>query len=451
MQTIVKKRLFLDFAVRLCLALLLLVCSTNIAHARYAHVVFDAYSGKVLDEKEQHAPRQPASLTKMMTAYLAFEAVRSGQVKWNTRLTVSKKAARQSPSKLGLNPGDTISVQDAVLALITRSANDMAVVLAESLAGNEAKFAAQMTAKAKKLGMTRTTFRNASGLPARGQITTARDMGVLGQALIRDFPSYYKMFATESFTFRGEEIRNHNHLLGNYPGLDGIKTGYIRASGFNLVASAERNCKRVIGVVMGGQSGPWRDRRMEALLDEGFEKLGVARSYAYGTRNSNITIKSDGEEDMPDSTSNQDFTATDDTQSASSAAPAATSSAVTTNMASASTPIPATQMTPIPTTQTTTATSAKSEMESNPADNSWGLQIGAYQSPKYATRIANKIRQSTNLGSAEIRVSDVARGSRRLYRARLVGLSKDEAVRACTTLRKQKIDCKVLSPDNVTS
>lgn len=431
------------------------------AEARYSHIIFDGYSGKVLDERDQHAARKPASLTKMMTIYLVFEQVQHGKVKWNTKLRVSKNASRQSPSKLGLNPGDTISVRDAVMALITRSANDIAVVVAEGLAGNEAKFAAQMTAKARKLGMTRTTFRNASGLPARGQITTARDMGVLGQSLIRDFPDYYKMFNTESFVFRGEEIRNHNHMLKYYPGLDGIKTGYIRASGFNLVASAEREGKRLIGVVMGGTSTSWRDRQMQKLLDAGFEKLGVKKAYAaYPVASKQSpAIKSDVEEDIPDSVADKDFTAQPD-QTVTTLTPSTSDTSSGTTVIQ--TAQPATPSS-IGGTDTTSITIATLESTSPPLEtaepaasqestaNNWSLQVGAYKTYNQARKAASMAKRLTTYADAEVKVLQYAKGRKRLYRARLYGLSEEDAQTGCAALKRHKLDCQILSPENKTS
>ncbi len=413
------------------LTFLLLIGFPKDSHARYAHIVFDANSGKVLEEKSQHEPRQPASLTKMMTIYMAFEAVKSGRMQWNDKLRVSKRAARQPPSKLGLNPGDSITLRNAVMALVTRSANDMAAAIGESLAGSEAKFAQNMTAKARRLGMTRTTFRNASGLPARGQITTARDMGVLGQALIRDFPDFYKMFNTTSFVYRGEEIQNHNHLLRNYPGLDGIKTGYIRASGFNLVASAMRGDRRLIGVVMGGRSAPWRDRQMAELLDNGFEKIGIGKTYAayaVSNRTTPTATSNNEQEDIPDQVANQDFTATNETEPAS------------------------TEPASVASNNAEVATQSANSVNNESTETQWGLQVGAYRTLKQAKSAANRAkRHSDALKTAEIKITQVAQGHKRLYRARLMGMDESDAAAACAKLKKRKIDCKVIAPGSTTS
>jgi D-alanyl-D-alanine carboxypeptidase len=219
----------------------------------HASIVIDADSGQVLEEFHADKPCYPASLTKLMTLYLTFSALRQGKLTLNKELRVSARAAGQSPTKLCLKPGGFISVKSAILALVTKSANDAAVVLAEALAGTEPRFAGIMTHTAHHLGMSHTTFRNASGLPNPRQRTTARDLARLANALIHEFPEYYHFFSVRSFVFRGKTIHGHDHLLGRFRGADGLKTGYIRASGFNLVTSAVRDDNRLIGVVIGGR------------------------------------------------------------------------------------------------------------------------------------------------------------------------------------------------------
>ena len=238
-------------------------------------IVIDAETGRVLSEMNADAITYPASLTKMMTLYLTFEALNSGRLGLDQYLPVSSEAASKSPTKLHLVPGDSVQVHDLILGIVTKSANDAAAVLAEGLAGSEPAFADRMTAKARQLGMTSTVYRNASGLPDPEQRTTARDVAQLALALYHDFPREYRYFATREFFFRGRVILTHNHLLDWYEGADGIKTGYIGASGFNLAASAVRNGHRLIGVVMGGASAGSRDREMAALLDQGFAEVGA--------------------------------------------------------------------------------------------------------------------------------------------------------------------------------
>jgi D-alanyl-D-alanine carboxypeptidase len=228
--------------------------------------VVDANSGNVLHATNPDAIRHPASLTKIMTLYLLFEQLEAGKLKLDSPLKVSEHAASQSPTKLGLKPGGTIQVEDAIKGIVTRSANDAAVVVGEAISGDEEEFAKLMTHKARALGMARTVYRNASGLPDDDQVTTARDQSVLGRAIQERFPRYYKYFSTRSFTFRGQRIGNHNNLLGRVEGVDGIKTGYIRASGFNLVTSVHRGNRYLVAVVMGGNSAGSRDARMRDLI-----------------------------------------------------------------------------------------------------------------------------------------------------------------------------------------
>lgn len=243
---------------------------------RYASIVIDAESGQVLHAENADRQAFPASLTKMMTLYMAFEALDLGTLKMSQPLTVSRRAAGMAPSKLGLRPGQTILVKDAVMTLITKSANDIAVVIAEALAGSEADFARLMTKKAQALGMTQTVFRNASGLPNKQQLSTARDMARLAQSLLRHFPDYYKLFSTRSFTYKGRTFPNHNRLLRTYSGTDGVKTGYTHASGYNLVASTVRGNRRLIAVVFGGKTSRSRDKHMAKLLDRGFATIRTA-------------------------------------------------------------------------------------------------------------------------------------------------------------------------------
>ena len=241
--------------VRLCFA----YCLSNSLRPRreaapYAAIVVDGNSGTVLHTSNPDARRHPASLTKIMTLYLLFEQLEAGKLKLDSQLKVSEHAASQSPTKLGLKAGSTIQLEEAIKGIITRSANDASVVVAEAVAGDEEDFAELMTKKAQALGMTRTVYKNASGLPDDDQVTTARDQSILGRAIQERFPRYYKYFSTRSFTFRGQWISNHNRLLGRVEGVDGIKTGYIRASGFNLVTSVNRGNRYVVAVVLGGSS-----------------------------------------------------------------------------------------------------------------------------------------------------------------------------------------------------
>ncbi len=254
----------------------ILLLASPVQAGPYSALVVDPDSGRVLLEENADAPRYPASLTKMMTLYLVFEALNNGRLNLGRPLGVSSAAAARPPSKLGLRSGDVITVEQAISALVTLSANDAATVLAEGLGGSEGNFARMMTSRAHALGMTQTYFRNASGLPDPFQVTTAWDMFKLARALQQQAPQYYHYFSKDSFYFRNRLHRNHNHLLETYPGADGIKTGYIRTSGFNLVASAQRNGRRLIGVVFGGETARARDENMRGILDMGFAQLGVS-------------------------------------------------------------------------------------------------------------------------------------------------------------------------------
>lgn len=240
---------------------------------KYASLIVNASTGDVIHQKNANGIRHPASLTKMMTLYLTFEAIDNGKLSLNQRIPVSVKAASMPRTHLGLRKGQKITVRDAIMGLIVRSANDAAVVLAEAIAGSEAKFAKQMTRTARELGMSKTIFKNASGLPNRKQVTTAYDMARLGIALRRDYPQYYPLFAKKSFKFRGSIISSHNKVLAKYPWADGLKTGFIRASGFNLVTSTTHKNGKLVGVVLGGSTANARDNHMIKLLDRSYAKI----------------------------------------------------------------------------------------------------------------------------------------------------------------------------------
>lgn len=363
------------------------------AESKFAQLVMDASTGRVLHAVNPDVPAYPASLTKMMTLYLVFEAIDRGRLKLEDRIVVSARAAGQAPSRLGVEAGASISVRNAVLAVVTKSANDIAVALAEHLAGSEQEFALAMTAKARALGMKNTTFRNASGLPHKGQLSTARDMAILARALLRRFPHHYHFFAAESFTYAGVTHKNHNQLLSSYDGADGIKTGYIRASGFNLVASAKRGDQRVIGVVFGDRSPAARNARMAELLDRGFERLAGTQIAA--------------------------------------APPAPTADKARATPA-ASRPVQVASNSP----RKTPAADASS--------GQWGIQVGAFHRIALAKDAATKATEiaATLLENGEIKIVPSASKRRKpLYRARIVGLTKQEAQRACAILRKKAMDC----------
>ncbi|HEV7369594.1 MAG TPA: D-alanyl-D-alanine carboxypeptidase family protein [Arenibaculum sp.] len=401
------------------LALVLSGGSREVA-AKYAAIVIDADTGRVLHAENADIPYFPASLTKMMTLYLTFEALDAGRIKLDTPLRVSPKAAKQAPTKLGLRPGSTIRVEEAILGLVTKSANDAAVVLAEGLSGSEADFAALMTRKARALGMGRTTFRNPHGLPDARQRSTARDMATLSRALIHDFPERYHYFSRASFTYAGVTHRSHNRLMARYDGMDGLKTGYTRASGFNLASSAVRHGRRLIGVVFGGRSAATRDKRMEVLLDQAFERvrkegplvafLPPLPGHKPGQGGALPRIVP-GEAVALASLVPVDGQALD---------------ALTERLADVAT---------------------VGEGDTDPAGK-WGIQVGAFsdeETSRRAVRAAAAAVPALLAGTAE-QLSAVRNDNGLLYRARLVGLVEADARAACSQLSSAGIACLPIGP-----
>jgi D-alanyl-D-alanine carboxypeptidase len=380
------------------------------AEVPFAQMVLDAKTGRVLHAVNPDGLVHPASLAKIMTLYLVFEAMDKGQLSPYERIRVTKNAAAQSPSKLNVPVGQTILARDAVLAVVAKSANDMAVALAERVAGGEADFARAMTDKARTLGMANTVFRNASGLPHPSQVTTARDMATLARALVRDFPHHYTVFATPEFVHAGVTHRNHNQLLGDYSGADGIKTGYIRASGYNLVASAVRDNRRVIGVVMGDRSPATRNARMSDLLDRGFETLAGVRVAAFPDAPERIRT---------------------------SVAQAAAKAKQPAQVATRSSSPPA-------------KTLSRPQIETAQASGGqWMIQVGAfhrYALAEKAAQNAAKLAPAT-LVNGEIKIVPTSpKKGKPIYRARIAGLSKSEAAKACAALQAKNMAC-IRAPD----
>ena len=252
-----------------------LILSSSVTFAKKAAIVIDFDTKEVLFEVNANTKNYPASLTKIMTLYILFDQIEKGVLTYDTKLKVSKIASSRSPSKLYLEAGSYIKVEDAIMALIIKSANDVATVVAENISGTEKDFAKLMTRYARNLGMANTTFKNASGLPNRAQLTTARDISILSHALISNFPEEYKLFSKQNFTYNGKTYKTHNKLMLSYEGADGIKTGYIKASGFQLAFSAVRNNKRLVGVIFGGDTGKQRDRSLKIIMDKEFAELGI--------------------------------------------------------------------------------------------------------------------------------------------------------------------------------
>lgn len=361
----------------------LFIGSAHPGWAKFAALVIDAETGQVYHAVNADTRNFPASLTKLMTLYLLFDKLERAELSLDTRLVVSRRAARQPASRLGLKRGQTITVAEAIPALIIKSANDVAMVVGEALAGGERPFALQMTAKARQLGMKRTTFRNSSGLPHRGQMSTAKDMATLARAILKDFPQYYHFFAQRSFRFAGRTYRTHNKVLKTYDGAEGMKTGYIRVSGYNLVATVKRGKRRLIGVIFGGDTAKARDRLMKRLLDKAFR----------GARGGK-------------------------------AAPA---------MASASIPTPAAK--------------ARPARRSRLAGAEWGIQVGAYYSRAPAFDMAREVKRkhADLLGAGRIFIKPLKRSRNRvIYRARIVGLARRHAFRACRLLKRARQECMTL-------
>lgn len=401
------------------------------ASAGYAHYVYDVNSGKVLASDHADTLNHPASLTKMMTLYLTFEAIHRGRLSWGQEITVSKRASRTTPLKLGLRAGSKISVREAVLGSIVLSANDAAQALCDHLAGR-GDCGTMMTRKARQLGMTRTVFRNGSGLPDNRQVTTARDMARLGLALMRDFPNEYRLFSTRSFAYHGRTINGHNHLMYRYRGMDGIKTGYTNASGFNIVTAVHEDGRRVIGVVMGGRTAAARDAKMAALLDDAMPdaKLRPGGNQHEVKPPSDELVASLGPVPVPVPVPRQyeiqhvkaaraeaPDTASDDTADMSTADSASDEDAGADNM-------------------------------SSDPRTLWQVQIAALPSEDAARGLLEKARGKAGRSlSGVMNYTQSAGGG--IYRARFIGFaSRDSAEGACRALKAKSFSCMVISSNS---
>ena len=394
---------------------------------KFAAYVVDAKTGKVLFSRNAHARRYPASLTKMMTFYLVFEDLKSGWINLNSRLVMSRAGARQVPSKLGLRAGQSISIKQAIYSLVTKSANDVATALGDKLAGSEAKFAKRMTLKARQLGMKSTTFKNANGLTARGQVTTAADMAKLGLALREHFPRRYKYFNTRVFKFGKRRYSNHNRLLGKVRGVDGIKTGYTRASGYNLVTSASSGGRRIVAVVLGGRSGKSRNAYMSKLVRTYLPKASraKARRLVASYRPSFKGSASSGK-----SVAKQLESLTASTTPTPQLRPSLVAKPVLKKVESE-------------VEITNTASIAKSQ-----AIPGWQIQITASDNRSKALDMLAKAKSKNRrlLADADPITQMIVKNGTRLYRGRFVGFaSKQSARRACKVLKKQKFSCLALA------
>ncbi|MBX6320431.1 MAG: D-alanyl-D-alanine carboxypeptidase [Rhodospirillaceae bacterium] len=437
-------------------ALLVLLCVPALAAPRHASILIDAASGKVLQADNADATTYPASLTKMMTLYLLFERLSKGTMTLGQVLTVSPQAAAQPPTNLNLEAGDTLTVDTAIRALIVRSANDVATVVAEAIAGSEPAFAKLMTAKARALGMSRTVFRNASGLPDAGQVTTARDLAKLARALVRDFPQYYPYFAVTRFSYAGRTYYGHNRLMSRYAGADGLKTGYIRASGYNLATSAVRNGHRLIGIVLGGDSPADRDRQMARLLDAGFRRLpaggGELVAQAAPVPPRLPATPSDPLLAIP---AVRPALSLSREQIAALAGPAVEEEIPLPILdkphLDVGAPAGVVQVASAQTVATDAAEddgTTDARATDRKAASSWTLQVGAFgrsAAAKVAILSASKAAPKL-LADAEVRVEEALKGKSKIYRAQFVGLSERTAKAACQGLKAKDMVCIVLAP-----
>ncbi len=438
----------------------------SFANSKYAAIVVDGRTGEVLFSRNADAPRYPASLTKMMTLYLLFDELKAGRMKMTTRLKVSRHASRQAPSKLGLKPGSTIQVRDAIRALVTKSANDVAVVVAENIGGTESAFARRMTRTAHALGMSRTTFRNASGLPNSGQRTTARDMATLGRALQQHHPKYYRLFKTRYFKYRGRTYGNHNRLLGRMKGIDGIKTGYIRASGFNLVSSYWRGKRHLVATVMGGRTGRSRNAHMAKLLRRFIGKASthgrtdlIARAPSSPGRY--VSLPKSGAPRPVIKPGTPIVTASIVPRRAPVTPVAANGNVTIKTVRTMSVSIGA-HNDPKPVARIPTpgpspvATPAPQQAAPKPAPvatprlpDGWQIQIAAVPSRSDALTLMKRARDDggRHLASATPYTEAIEKGGVTLYRARFAGFSNKNAARsACRSLKRKSYGCFALNP-----
>ena len=433
------------------------------ANNKYASIVVDAETGKVLRARNANKVLHPASLTKIMTLYMAFDALSRGQLKLADRVPISRRANGMQPSKLDLPVGSSIKVEDAIYSLVTKSANDVAVALGEKIAGSEWAFAKRMTSKARDLGMKNTVFKNASGLPDNKQVSTARDMAILARALIYNHPQYYHYFSTKNFSYRGNNYRNHNRLMSTYKGMDGIKTGYIHASGFNLVASAVRDNRRLVAVVFGGRTSKTRNAHMAEIMDEGFVLAKKLPKTRVASLHISTPVRSPLPRMKPDTTqivlasleAAAAVTATraianvkDEEQSSSRLGEMLGQGDIDPKEASR---IESGLMAMATHTKRRIVLNGVGEFDGRVAntvvnsDRAWAIQIGAYSSENIsgqAVRVASKSLPPELRKNVQSQTVPLTTGSRTIYRARMAGFNEFEAQKACAYLR----NCMVIAP-----
>lgn len=383
------------------------------ASASVSSIMIDAENGDVMYEMNADERRYPASLTKLMTLYITFNALENNHIKLTDKLKVSRTAAGRSPSKLGVRAGETITVKDAIMAVIVKSANDCATVLAEHFAPTEADFAVLMTNTAHKLGMSHTTFKNASGLPNTQQKTTARDMAVLAMAVYHHFPQYYKWFSAKSFQYKGRTIGGHNYILKTFAGADGMKTGYTAASGYNIITSAKRSGKRVIAVTMGHNSVGERDKKVSRMMDKGLTHMQKGEI--------NVAML------------------TNEINGKASAAPKAT------RLVSVQKKTPAkTQAVRLAKAQSKPAAKA-TKIASASSNGRYAVQVGSFsdyqRARNYALTVKNKLAKKYAVH--DIKVEKVQAESKTVYRSKVIGLAKNDANTICRNMKRSNQACLV--------
>ncbi len=397
----------------------------SFARQKFAAVTIDARNGAMLFNDDADGQRYPASLTKVMTLYILFQDLKAGRIKMSTPLRVSRRAASMPPSKLGLKPGSTISVELAIKALVIQSANDVASVVAENLGGTESNFGARMTRVARSLGMNRSTYHNASGLPNARQVTTARDQATLALRVMRDFPQYYPYFRLGAFTYRGRTIRSHNRLVGNFAGTDGIKTGYTNAAGYNLTTSTKRGDKRLVGVVLGAKSSSRRSVYMMKMLDRAFAKAKSGNTVAARAGTSAGAV---------DPLQNLKIAKADTSKLAEQAQQASVDPASAQEQTASTTP----------------EIGAAVGVDANEVVTSWNIQVGTYPD-KQAAR--DKILNLQASGLKPLRgktafTMAVQKGEEIVYRARFAGFTQSSAAAACKAVVTKGVDCLPVQPQS---
>lgn len=422
-----------------------------------AAIIVDANNNNVLYSQSADVSRSPASLTKIMTLYVLFAYMRAGRFTPDTQLKVSKHAASQSPTKLYLKPGSTIAVKDAIKGLVTKSANDAAAVIAENVGGTEENFARIMTQTARNLGMKNTTYRNASGLPNSEQMTTARDQAILAMHIMQDYPEYYGVFETKYFDYRGRKYRNHNRLLFDYKGTTGIKTGYTRASGFNLTAAVKRGDKHLVGVVLGGQTSSLRNAAMKSLLDKQWSKASSGKPGA-----TNFIASLLGGPQPPRPSRKPVFSlasaavpvATHTPPAAPAAVQPAVAQPAVAQAAPAAQPAVAQPAAQRPIVQASLAPSLAPNRLSAPSSSAsrmddYHVQVGSYTSPADAQNRLGMVRQrAPQLLDGHLPfTATFQKDDREWYRARFAGFTKSDARSTCEALKRMSLDCIALAAE----